>query len=173
MNNQVADALSRISHSAELFGFSIPMPHMFDNLPTQLLEDNYTAGIIASLQDDPLSVPHYAFASGKLYYKDRLVIPPSSKDQFSLLAEAHSSLVGGHGGVLKTLRRLQQNFFWPRMKQEVEKWVAQCSTCQRNKYSPQAPAGLLHPLPIPKRFGKTSPWISLWGCQNHMELILS
>ena len=52
-------------------------------------------------------------------------------------------------GVLKTLCCLQDNFFWPHMRQDVSCYMAQCSICQQMKYEAKKLAGLLHPLPIP------------------------
>ena len=42
---------------------------------------------------------------------------------------------------------------WPRMHDEIRRYVATCISCQQNKPSSQLPIGLLQPLPIPER-----PW---------------
>ena len=113
-SNAGADALSRISQWIYLGSQFLKQAHYFNDLPELLLQDERTASIIKSLQIDPLSVPDYAFAAGYLYYKDRLVLPSTAKIRAVLIAEAHSTLVGGHGGVLKTLKRLQQHYYWPK-----------------------------------------------------------
>ena len=36
------------------------------------------------------------------------------------------------------------------MRRDVQKFVAECSTCHQIRYLAQSPAGLLQPLPIPE-----------------------
>ena len=56
--------------------------------------------------------------------------------------------MAGHAGIKRTLIRLSSNFYWPKLRADVEKYIAACLTCQQIKYSTQAPAGLLQPLHI-------------------------
>jgi hypothetical protein len=58
----------------------------------------------------------------------------------------------GHFGVKKTEDVLAANFFWPRMRKDVERFVAYCTTCQKAK-SHLNPHGLYMPLPVP-----SVPW---------------
>lgn len=37
------------------------------------------------------------------------------------------------------------------MKKEIRDMVANCQTCEQQKYETLAPVGLIHPLPIPSR----------------------
>lgn len=68
-----------------------------------------------------------------------------------LLQEFHSSVFGGHSGILRTFKRISQLFYWPGMKKDVDAYVRSCDTCQRSKSECRSPAGLLAPLPIPKQ----------------------
>jgi len=43
---------------------------------------------------------------------------------------------------------LRKEFYWPKMKREVAKYLARCLECQLVKAEHQHPVGLLHPLPI-------------------------
>ena len=61
----------------------------------------------------------------------------------------------GHFGVAKTLAMLQEHFFWPHMKRDVERICGRCVTCRQAKSRVQ-PNGLYTPLPIP-----SSPWVDI------------
>jgi hypothetical protein len=39
----------------------------------------------------------------------------------------------GHFGVKKTKDVLSAHFFWPKMRRDVERFVARCTTCQKAK----------------------------------------
>ena len=64
-----------------------------------------------------------------------------------LLREAHEQIA--HLGAGKTLKHLQQYYYWPRMQYHVQDYVRGCRTCQRNKASNSKPYGKLRPLQIP------------------------
>lgn len=63
--------------------------------------------------------------------------------------EFHVTSIGGHLGITKTIHRLQSNFYWNIMCQDVKKFIREYSICQQTKTSTQRPTGLLQPLPIP------------------------
>ena len=50
-----------------------------------------------------------------------------------LLQEAHRGGLMGHFGAKKTEEVLSTHFFWPRMRRDVERYVARCATCQKAK----------------------------------------
>jgi hypothetical protein len=52
-------------------------------------------------------------------------------------------------GSNKTIERITRQFYWPRMHEEIRRYVHSCLACQSNKPSSQLPMGLLQPLPIP------------------------
>lgn len=103
---------------------------------------------ISKLTADRSGVP-YSWRNGLLYYKNCVVLPPNSPLLIQLLQEFHNSQMGGHSGVLRTYKRLAQQFYWPSMFQRVQEYVSSCDICQRVKSETLAPAGLLQPLPIP------------------------
>jgi hypothetical protein len=58
----------------------------------------------------------------------------------------------GHFGLKKTEDILAAHFFWPKMRRDVVRFVARCTTCQNSK-SRLNPHGLYMPLPAP-----SIPW---------------
>jgi hypothetical protein len=59
----------------------------------------------------------------------------------------------GHMGITKTLKQIETNFWWPKLRDDVKTYVNTCDVCQRSKASATRIARLLQPLEIPKRSG--------------------
>ena len=84
-----------------------------------------------------------------LFYKGRLVIPHSSSFVPMILAEFHSSLIGGHSAETKMYQRIASELYWVGMHSYITKFVVESDICQRNKGLNTTPAGLLQPIPLP------------------------
>ncbi|KAH0661065.1 hypothetical protein KY290_027036 [Solanum tuberosum] len=147
-DNLGADSLSRRPLNAEFLALAIPVPMDFSNWQNALRADTYTREIIQAIHHDPSLQPDFHLLDQKLYFKESLVIPDQSSIRQKLLSESHDTPSAGHGGYLKTLKRLSSNFFWPRMKHDVKIFVQNCLVCQQANYQALAPAGLLQPLHI-------------------------
>ena len=89
---------------------------------------------------------------GFLFRENKLCIPNCSVREL-LVRESHGRGLMGHFGVAKTLSILQEHFYWPRMKHDVERICGRCVTCRQAKSRTQ-PHGLYTPLLIP-----SEPWI--------------
>lgn len=76
-----------------------------------------------------------------------LVVPHTLRS--SILRAMHDDATSGHLGMTRTLLRTQERFYWPRMRQSVEQYVASCTQCQTHKSVTTAPAGLLQPVTPP------------------------
>jgi hypothetical protein len=59
--------------------------------------------------------------------------------------ESHGGGLMGHFGGVKTLAIFQGHFYWPHMKQDVERICGRCVTCRQAK-SKVHPNGLYTPL---------------------------
>jgi transposase InsO family protein len=81
-----------------------------------------------------------------LYRANKLCVPASSVHLLFLL-EAHGGGLIGHFGVKKTKDVLATHFFWPKMRRDVERYMSQCTTCNKAK-SRLNPHCLYMPLPV-------------------------
>jgi hypothetical protein len=60
----------------------------------------------------------------------QIVVPKTLRKQiFDLL---HDSKTGGHFGI-KTIGKIKGKFYWPRLRDDVKKWCAQCDLCSARK----------------------------------------
>jgi len=129
----------------------MPIPLDFSDLTEAIEADPYTKQIQDQLSSDPSIHPDFSLSANHLYYKSWLVIPDYPELKAKILAESHDSPTGGHGGYLKTLKRVSAKFFWPCLKHDVQLFVQNCLICQQYKYETLAPAGLIRPVPVPNR----------------------
>jgi hypothetical protein len=89
----------------------------------------------------------YMLHDGFLFRANRLCILVGSV-RLLLLQEAHGGGLMGHFDAKKTEKVLSMHFFWPRIRRDVERFVARCTTCQKAK-SQLKPHGLYMSLPVP------------------------
>ncbi|KAA3464163.1 Transposon Ty3-I Gag-Pol polyprotein [Gossypium australe] len=92
---------------------------------------------------------------GFLFKEGKLCIPQSSIRDL-LVHEAHSGGLMGHFSIGKTLSMLQEHFYWPRLRRDVEQVCERCVTCKKAKSKIQ-PQGLYTPLPTPE-----APWMDIF-----------
>ena len=81
----------------------------------------------------------------------RLVIPDVPSIKQKIMQEVHSVPYAGHLGYQKTLKKIQQNFYWPDHTLGVRDFVLSCEICQQEKSVHRLPAGLLEPLTLPEQ----------------------
>lgn len=93
---------------------------------------------------------------GAWFQNGKVFLSPNSTLIPLILADSHSSPIGGHFGFYKTLHRIRQSFIWPKMRQTVKDFLKTCNVCQQYKADCMKPAGLLQPLPIP-----TQSWVDV------------
>ncbi|KAI2668646.1 Transposon Tf2-9 polyprotein [Labeo rohita] len=139
--NVRADALSRI-HSTEETQEPIE-PILSDKIFVNPIQ--WTTPPVASdpaPEAPPDCPPHRRF------------VPPD--ERIPLIHSSHTSLGTGHPGTNRTLSLLQDRFWWPRMEQDVQRYVRGCRECAMSKSPRHLPSGKLVPLPVPNR-----PWSHL------------
>ena len=63
------------------------------------------------------------------FFDNRYVLPDNQVLKLRVLMANHDSRKAGHFRQFKTLERLRQNFFWPRMEEETRDYVRSCDVC--------------------------------------------
>lgn len=102
--------------------------------------DDQITKIMATMEQDPTSLPHYTLDGSLIRYRGRLqLVGEFHCCRASLLQEMHTSPYGGHSGIQDTYMRL--------------KTCKICKICARSKPDLSPSLGLLQPLPIPDQ-----PW---------------
>ena len=86
---------------------------------------------------------------GLKVFQDRIWVPKSGGIRDLLMEEAHKTMYSIHPGSTKMYRDLKPYYWWPTMKLDVAKYVAECVTCARVKTQHQKPYGSLEPLHVP------------------------
>ncbi|GKB11401.1 putative reverse transcriptase domain-containing protein [Tanacetum coccineum] len=123
-----------------------------ETLKELYIDDSDFAGIWQKSQDKPY--PPFTIQDGFLFKGNRLCIPNCSLRE-SIIEEAHVGGLAGHFGVTKTLAWLSDHFYWPRMEQDISRFVERCRVCKLAK-TRSTNAGLYQPLPVP-----VAPWVDV------------
>jgi hypothetical protein len=70
-----------------------------------------------------------------------------------VLASCHDEITSGHFGYDKTLERVKQIVWWPKMGDDIKLYCDTCAVCQRSKRATGKRLGLMQSIEAPKR-----PW---------------
>ncbi|KAF6214569.1 hypothetical protein GE061_009312 [Apolygus lucorum] len=73
------------------------------------------------------SVMKYVPGRDDLVPSWKLLVPRGQRQK--LMEENHNTPHSGHFGVYKTLNRLAEDYYWPKMRRDVQRFVAQCRIC--------------------------------------------
>ncbi|GBM50478.1 hypothetical protein AVEN_203068-1 [Araneus ventricosus] len=65
------------------------------------------------------------------FYRRQLILPNCRIQE--VLRETHVNTSGRHFGVMTTLRKTRERFYWDRLRADVEKWCWECQACGARK----------------------------------------
>jgi len=91
-----------------------------------------------------------------LWYQGKIWIPNDEKIRTDLISKHHEPPQAGHGGTAKTTELISRRYYWPKIREDIKRFVKNCDTCQRTKVVRHAPYGLLQSNEAPDR-----PWKSI------------
>ncbi|KAI2647066.1 Transposon Tf2-6 polyprotein [Labeo rohita] len=141
--NTKADALSRVHESED----ATQPPETI--LPSSVIVAPIAWDLMTEITEAQTQDPPPADCPG-----DRTYVPAALRQR--VLSEVHSVPSSGHPGIEATLHLLRNRFWWATLRSDTITFIKQCITCNTSKAQRQLPAGLLQPLPVPKR-----PWSHL------------
>ncbi|CAB3254099.1 unnamed protein product [Arctia plantaginis] len=139
------DALSRAPASDELFKFQASV--------LALEGDSWYSGMFKKVSAAPGKFPDWRVIEERLYKRVRnsnplavdcewkLVVPESLRNE--VLKQCHDRPEAAHLGVFKTFKRLSQSYFWPKMINDVKRYVKRCQVCLAHKSVNVPPPGLM------------------------------
>lgn len=87
---------------------------------------------------------------GLLLVNGKTYLPADEQLRLTALKTCHETLPSGHPGQKGTFELLSREFWWPKMRDDVARYVRNCQVCQRIKPSRHSPYGHLKPLMIPQ-----------------------
>ncbi|GKV33019.1 hypothetical protein SLEP1_g41575 [Rubroshorea leprosula] len=147
--NVVADALSR---KATFASISRPEGNILNRVKEGLAHDPFAKSLMEMAREG--KTRRFWCNDGALYtVGNRLYIPKWENLRRELMKECHDSRWAGHPGIKRTMALVEELYYWPRMRDDVEAYVRTCLVCQQDKIEQRQPGGLLEPLPAPER-----PW---------------
>ena len=91
-----------------------------------------------------------------LWYEGKIWIPEDESLRTTLISQCHDNALAGHGGTAKTTELVSRQYYWPKMRETIKRYVKNCDTYQRSKAVRHAPYGLLQPNEVPDQ-----PWRSI------------
>lgn len=117
--------------------------------------DKWYNNLLKNVSSHPAKYPNWRVSDGRLFkylevryskLQDPMaswkeVVPKSERQK--LIYDAHNTPTSGHLGVFKTFNRLAIKYYWPKMKYEIARYIAKCSTCHRTKPEQRAPKGFM------------------------------
>ena len=165
--NVVADALSRnVPVGAVVEDSTIPNFTVHELATEQRKHDLWSKVIYALESGDETQLPSLHVPFSQFFLHDNALCRRGSpralnaNDQWvipevfvpSLLKLLHDHPMAGHPGRDKTLAAVRRAYYWPRMRADVEEYVARCVSCAKHKGVPSGPAPILQ-YPPPEH-----PW---------------
>ena len=91
-----------------------------------------------------------------LWYGGRIWIPDDEGLRTTLISQCHENSLVGHGGTAITTELVRRQYYRPKMRETIKRYVKNWDTCQRSKAVRHAPYGLFQPNEV-----RDQPWRSI------------
>lgn len=121
---------------------------------TDVEADPWYKGMLQKVEDSPEKYPEWKKVDGLLYKHVpfdfgfstnlpawKLVVPRNQR--LEVYKSCHEDPKAAHLGVYKTVNRIRELYYWPRLLQDTRKYVKHCKTCAAQKVSSLARPGFM------------------------------
>lgn len=107
------------------------------------------------IRDTPVKYPLWRLENGQIFKKIDVPYPELAEDadgwlmvvpkekRGEIISLHHDPPTSGHLGVYKTRTKISRKYYWPKLKQDVARYIAKCTTCLQTKPLQKPPAGLM------------------------------
>ncbi|PKI60465.1 hypothetical protein CRG98_019119 [Punica granatum] len=133
--NAVADALSRRVELAAISRLESPLLGWIK----EGLQHGAKVRILLELTREGKSRQFWC-EDDLVYTKGRRVyVPLYDNLRREILRECHDSKWAGHSGIHRTLALVEERYYWPQLRDDVETFVKTCLVCQQDKIEQKSP----------------------------------
>lgn len=127
--------------------------------------DEWYANMIHKVTDSPGKYPLWRVdGSQKLFRKTKVPYPGLNSNEWlevvprgrrrDIISSHHDPPTCGHLGVTKTLMRIMTKYYWPKLRQDVSRYISKCTTCLQTKPEQKLPRGQM----LTKQATISRPW---------------
>src|SRR4051812_36581498 len=128
-------------------------------LGTQIREGYEHDSVAKRILQQPDNLPpNFEIEEEYLLFKELYYVPDHKDLREQVIKEYHDTPTHGHMGIERTYSSIAANYYWPQMRQQIEKYIKTCDSCLRNKPSRHKPYGQLQPIPPPDTPWKIISW---------------
>ncbi|KAL4154128.1 hypothetical protein QTP88_001961 [Uroleucon formosanum] len=166
--NQAADCLSRYPVDTLLATDILEVNNKedldFDSINLEKLKesqskDEFCKGIISAINGNNNSKfkrksRQFLIKDDILFFKNwspngikNLIVVPKTLINV-ILKSYHESVLSAHFGIIKTLAKLKQKYYWPTIIRDTTNFIKTCISCQMIKKPTGKGNGLLQPIPL-------------------------
>lgn len=115
---------------------------LVDTSEKPMEQDPWYTSIVDKITQDPNSDQTFRLENDRLYKLVasnqkhnpeawKIVVP--KPELIKVLEENHDSPLAAHPGTFKTINRIKEKYFWPRMTKDITTYVTKCETCKAAK----------------------------------------
>lgn len=149
----------------DLLSRSVPVTDEVNVSICMSSDDKWYNKMLELVENSPLKYPKFRVESNRLYkyipttfasfendeYAWKEIVPKDRRLQ--VIKNLHDNPTSGHTGTFKTFHRVRQQYYWPKMRHDITKYVKNCHTCSQYKGEPRKGYGYMSRRPMPDK-----PW---------------
>jgi Integrase zinc binding domain/RNase H-like domain found in reverse transcriptase len=103
------------------------------NVPPDVLSRSPDADQGKEDNKDIVIIPDEKFKIATMNLEGKIKVPNLNEIKRGIMRLVHDLPTAGHPGRDETLRKMQEHYYWPHMKEWITDYVKGCAICQQNK----------------------------------------